>query len=403
MNDGSIGEQLAQLHSYIGWSSQDAARLVSAGKLLEPSFPALIEDFYSEIDKHAATRAVITGGATQIERLKLTLQAWLRELFSGCYDSAYASRRWRVGWRHVEIGLPQVYTHLALSRLRQGLIRTLYNCWKGTNEEFTETVLTINRALDLDLAIIDDAYQSESMSRHARTERLATLGHIAAGIAHELRNPLNVIGTSIYFLTNAQKATPDKIQTHYSRIRRQVELSNEVITALSDFAKLPLEQSVTFEIGPLVKQILADGPAPPLVAITVNFPAGMPSVRGDRRQIGIVFRNLIKNAQEAINGQGQLSIDVRRTDSAVAIAVRDTGCGIPKEKLSQIAEPLVTTKERGLGLGLSMVAAILENHGTTLTVVSAPGEGTTVGFELALADNKAAPLAVTNEEEKDDY
>src|SRR5260221_9501435 len=106
-----------ELQAYVGWTADDARRVQAVGPLLEPSFQHLIDDFYAEIEKHPEARKVITGGAAQIERLKGTLVAWIRELFSGQYDAAYVVRRWRVGRRHVEIGLDQVYTNVALSRL----------------------------------------------------------------------------------------------------------------------------------------------------------------------------------------------------------------------------------------------------------------------------------------------
>src|SRR5204862_3652078 len=107
-----------ELQRYVGWTDDDARRVAAVAGLVEPSLPALVDDFYAEIERHADARKVITGGAAQIERLKGTLVQWLRELFHGRYDADYVARRWRVGWRHVEIGLDQVYTNAALSRLR---------------------------------------------------------------------------------------------------------------------------------------------------------------------------------------------------------------------------------------------------------------------------------------------
>ena len=104
-------------------------QLQSLAALLEPHLPALVDDFYEEIERHPRARAVITGGQEQIDRLKGTLRQWLRELLNGPHDAAYVARRWRVGWRHVEIGLDQVYTVVALSRLRRGLLRIHGNCF----------------------------------------------------------------------------------------------------------------------------------------------------------------------------------------------------------------------------------------------------------------------------------
>jgi PAS domain S-box-containing protein len=114
---------------------------------------------------------VITGGREQIAKLKGTLMQWLGELFSGCYDEQYVSLRWRVGWRHVDIGLEQSFTNVAMSRLRDGLLRGLEERWQGGSKDLCETARAISRLIDLDLAIIQDAYESEYVSRQRRAER----------------------------------------------------------------------------------------------------------------------------------------------------------------------------------------------------------------------------------------
>ena len=102
-----------ELQGYLEWSADDALRVQAVASVLAPSLPSLIDDFYAEIERHSATRKVITGGEQQIARLKQSLIRWLEELLSGPYDQDYVVRRWRVGRRHVEIGLDQVYTNVA--------------------------------------------------------------------------------------------------------------------------------------------------------------------------------------------------------------------------------------------------------------------------------------------------
>ena len=104
----------------------------SVSEILQKYLPGLVDDFYEEIERHPDAMKVITGGQPQINRLKGTLVKWLQELLAGPYNSDYVARRWKVGWRHVEIGLDQVYTNVALSRLRKGLLTALDECWSGT-------------------------------------------------------------------------------------------------------------------------------------------------------------------------------------------------------------------------------------------------------------------------------
>src|SRR5271170_3156422 len=173
MDSDRLFGRYRELQSYVGWTDVDAERIIAAAALLEPCLHDLVDDFYAEIERHPAARKVIIGGQAQIDRLKGTLVQWIRELLAGQYDADYVARRWRVGWRHVEIGLEQVYTNVALSRLRAGLIRALNVSWPHDPQALKETVRALNKLLDLDLAIIEDAYQAEHMARQQVFERLA--------------------------------------------------------------------------------------------------------------------------------------------------------------------------------------------------------------------------------------
>src|SRR6185437_3573095 len=163
-----------------GWAGRRSPRGVwRRWPNYSPHLTARIDDFYDEIGRHPNALKVITGGQAQINRLKGTLIQWLRELLAGCYDQKYVARRWLVGWRHVEIGLEQVYTNVALSRLRLGLMRALHDNWRGDLQALQDTVRSLNKLLDLDLAIIEDAYQAEYAARLQRSERLAAIGQVA--------------------------------------------------------------------------------------------------------------------------------------------------------------------------------------------------------------------------------
>ncbi len=154
MDADQLYARYRELQEYVGWTDEDARRVHALAGLLEPYLLPLIDDFYTEIERHPEARKVITGGPQQIERLKGTLVQWLRELFSGRYDKDYVVRRWRVGWRHVEIGLDQVYTNVALSRLRSGLVGALGRSWQGNREGLVATIQSLNKLLDLDLAAV---------------------------------------------------------------------------------------------------------------------------------------------------------------------------------------------------------------------------------------------------------
>jgi signal transduction histidine kinase len=250
------------LQRYVGWTEDDAANVRSVADLLGPHLSPLVDDFYAEIERHPDAARVITGGTAQIVRLKGTLVAWLRELLAGPYDRGYVDRRWRVGWRHVEIGLDQVYTNAALSRLRRGLLDTLDRVWPGDKADSIPVRRSLNTLLDLDLAIIEDAYQAEYLARRERAERLAVIGQVGGGVAHELRNPLNVIKTSVYYLLNARNPVPEKRDEHLRRIEQQVLLADGVITVLSNFARMPVPDLKPVPLRRVVGEAVELNPPP---------------------------------------------------------------------------------------------------------------------------------------------
>lgn len=386
MRDSStIFELYEELQRYVGWNAADVERLKAAAPVLEPHLAPLIDDFYEEIERHPEAKKVITGGAEQVQRLKGTLLAWLRELFKGIYDQAYVARRWRVGWRHVEIGLDEVFANVALARLRRGLTDALDKHWAEDEAAKSATRTSLNVLLDLDLAIIDGAYQAEFQQRQQRVERLAAIGQISGGIAHELRNPLNVIKTSVYYLLKAKNPTLEKTAEHLGRIEKQVSLADGVITALSSFARMPVPERKAIPLAPCLHEVLESNPLPPTVAVDLQLPDTLPLVQADTGQMQIVFGNLVRNAREAMPQGGRLTIHGSVREGAVEVEVTDSGVGIPADDLLRIMEPLYSTKARGLGLGLALARAILEKNQGALRVVSALGQGTTFTVRLPLA------------------
>ena len=286
------------------------------------------------------------------------------------------------------------------------IVEHVARVWTGDVSERDAVLQSLTRLFDLDLAIIQYAYQTEFAARAERQERLVTLGKLAAGIAHELRNPLNAIRTSAYYLLNSANPTPEKTDEHLQRIDRQVGLSDNVITALSRFARLPRPNLVSVELCHLVDQTLESNPLPESIELELDCPPDVPTIRCDGDQLMIVLGNLIRNACDAMPDGGRLTIagsmlqgrgggQPRHVHSLAgesaqstasnpgepparfALSVTDTGIGISPDDLRRIMEPLFSTKARGLGLGLALAHAIMERHGGELTVTSLPGHGTT--------------------------
>lgn len=391
MDPDQIFRRYQDLQGYVGWGEEDAGRVRGLLPLLEGHLPGLVEDFYAEIARHPDAHRVFTGGPAQVDRLKGSLLGWLRDLLTGPYDREYVARRWRVGARHVEIGLDQVYTNVALSRLRDGLVRHLGESWAGDRDGLVAAIRSLNKLLDLDLAKMEDAYQSEYVARLQDSQRLASLGQIAGGIAHEIRNPLNVIKSSLYYLKTARAPSPEKRAQHMERIERNAVLAERVITTLTNFARMPVPELKPFDLGSGIVQSLADSPVPEGIEVEVDCPGDLPRALADPEQVRIALDNLIRNACDAMPSGGRLTLRARARGEGVDLEVIDTGVGIEPADLGRITEPLFSTKARGLGLGLALVRMILGKNGGGLHVSSQPGRGSTFTVRLA-----AAPRGVPN-------
>lgn len=164
-------DKYCELQQYVGWDAADYQRILVIRERVLTRSDEIVDDFYAQILKHPDAARVITGGEAQILQLKSTLRLWLRQLMTGPYDNDYVVQRTKVGQRHVAIGLDQVYTNAALSRMRQMISRIVSQWWEGTPEELTRTLASLNKLLDLDLAIIEDAYQTEFYAQQQRLSK----------------------------------------------------------------------------------------------------------------------------------------------------------------------------------------------------------------------------------------
>lgn len=225
----------------------------------------------------------------------------------------------------------------------------------------------------------------QAQTELAEIEKLATLGRISGGIAHEIRNPLNAIKTSAYFLLNARSPSNEKTREHLLRINRQVATMENVVMALSDLARLPEPNRTSCNLVAMLETVVRGTLHPDNVVIQFDFPAGFPNACVDEQQIPIVFKNLVRNAVDAMSSGGTLTLSGNRQDQNVVIGVQDTGMGIAPDVLARIEQPFYSTKACGMGLGLALTKWIVEKNHGKLHVESTLNSGTTFWVYLPVS------------------
>jgi signal transduction histidine kinase len=220
-----------------------------------------------------------------------------------------------------------------------------------------------------------------------RTETLAVLGEFAAGLAHEIRNPLANIYSSAQYCMKKRRSE-EQMQKHLNLILRNAERANRIIKNLLDFAK-PYTLSFTLSnIGEILEKacnLTEAKRSEHYVQLKNNYSKGLPPIMLDETLIEQVFVNFILNALDAMKNGGDLSITAYAEGENIVVTFADTGEGIPPQELEKIFTPFYTTKPEGVGLGLSVTHRIVQSHKGKIDVESRVNEGTTVTVRLPIS------------------
>lgn len=220
-----------------------------------------------------------------------------------------------------------------------------------------------------------------------RSERLASVGKLAAGVAHEIRNPLGALkGFLQYFQRKLMLADQDK--TYFTAMTHEIDRLNSVISNLLDFArpKEPvLEPTHLTDLLEHVLTLIEGDLHAKQMQTSVDIQAEMPQIQVDHDQITQVVLNILLNAIHATGTGGSISLRAAvQDDTWVEIAIRDTGKGISPDDLPRIFDPFFSTKKQGTGLGLAIAHTIIEQHGGEIRAESTPGNGSTFRIRLPL-------------------
>jgi two-component system NtrC family sensor kinase len=254
----------------------------------------------------------------------------------------------------------------------------------------------------------------EREHRLIRSERLATVGRMAAQITHEVRNPLasiglyaELLGDEIGEVGQGQEEEKAKAKAEAKRlvesIISEVDRLTEITETYLRFARLPKPKLEREDLGAIVTGVLEFSRAELSQAgidLELEVAPGLPEIGADEAQLRQAMLNLVRNAREAMSGapRGRLRVAVAAEAGGVRVTVRDSGAGIARENLEKIFDPFFSTKERGTGLGLALVQQIVVEHGGKIEVESSPEAGTTFTLTFpapspAAGDERRAPSA----------
>lgn len=381
---------LTVLAAYVGFDADGAGRLQALSGRMEPYREQIVDRFYQAILEDPGARAVLKNQA-QIQRLRASLLRWLEGLFAGPYDAAYYEKRSQIGRIHVKVGLEQRYMLGAMNVIRSELHRAVSDSAPdgvGLFEDHT----AIDQICDIELAIMLETYREDYvLKKTAEAESLAVMGRLTAGLAHEVRNPLNAAKLQLDVL----QRTASKVED--ASTRRKIERRTNVVQdelrrlslLLDDFLNLARAQRmepIRCNAKTLLEEVL-ELRRPEIESQGIEFiedlHSGSSTLLAERDRLKQVVNNLITNAVEAVASSSQPSIQIvsrMLSDDRWEVTVIDNGPGVPSEVLGRAFESFVTTKDAGTGLGLAIVKRIVDLHGGATSLVSRTHGGTRASF-----------------------
>ncbi len=318
-------------------------------------------------------------------------------LYVGLLEAKYRDIKWHTIWVNLGITSLGMIIAFVISFYLGNTIITRIRMLKEAAEAIAAGNLDYKLSPDKisGFDMLDEAfnYMSKSLKEHddklhraheqlARTEKLTALGEMAAGVAHEINNPLG--GILLYSNLVLEDIPADSpAQENMQKIIYQTNRCKGIVQNLLDFARAPTGDMLPLKIDGVIKtslNLVKDQAMFHGIEVKTDLAEDLPEVVGDKARLEDAFLNLFINAAHAMNGKGTLTISARLSrDNSVRISVSDTGKGIDKEHLPHIFEPFFTTKEpgQGTGLGLSIVYGIIRKHNGFIDAESEPGKGTT--------------------------
>jgi signal transduction histidine kinase len=240
---------------------------------------------------------------------------------------------------------------------------------------------------ELEQRVVSKSRELETAHKEIiQSEKLATLGHISAGMAHEIRNPLNSINLFAQILQSAPELDVEN-RNYVDKITHEVERINQILIQMLASSKGEGKQHERIDLKTVIEKVLRDYKvqiAAQKVQLNCVLAAEAPQLKADPLEIEQIFTNLISNALFEMPAGGELGVIMSSDAEKLVIKISDTGRGVPSENLHRLFDPFFTTKEKGTGFGLSVVLRIVKGCGGRINVESRPGEGAVFIVELPL-------------------
>ena len=233
--------------------------------------------------------------------------------------------------------------------------------------------------------VFQDCADLRSMEeRLVQSERLATIGRFASQIAHEIRNPLSSITLNVELLEDELKASSEEAHGLIRSVLKELDRLNDIVSEYLQFSRFPKPNLKRGRADGVLRELVESYKVPANVKIEMELMSSSPEVWLDERLLHQVVENLVRNAVEAIEGEGSVRIETDVLERFFVIRVKDSGRGIPPEIQARLFEPFFTTKAHGTGLGLATSQQIIFEHNGHLVVDSQAGKGSTFTILLPL-------------------
>jgi two-component system, NtrC family, sensor histidine kinase HydH len=292
----------------------------------------------------------------------------------------YLSFLWFVDWTRYEIDGTGLVARVIFLAMIGNLANTLAEDLRTQSREARRAAEDL-AAANLQLREAEEAVR--------RSDRLAALGQLSAGLAHEIRNPLGTIRASAEMLGRNLTAENEVAREVAGFISTEVDRANSLITRFLQFAR-PLEiRPERADLGQTLDRAVAQVEREaPGIAIYRNYAPEIPPFPFDAELLERVFYNLVLNAAQASTADGAVTVKTRAAEGVAEVAVIDRGAGIDPKHRDSIFNPFFTTKPDGAGLGLAIVSKIVDEHGGKMAVESEPGKGSV--FRVLLPMNRTA-------------